>query len=626
MPKIHVSRNILILVFIIGILVASFLVYMPSQTLNHSYTLRIVLSKDAVDADLAYIEAYLKYPGGYSIATGKMVKGQELVLEFRIHVNQTLMKKELDLYRSIGENAYASFTIIVYGYNDNGETCIKSYTYTTYDYYREVTGDPLKASELASENPLRLLYLGTIYIDADNLGECTYFKPDLETIAPRLQPSKTTLMDIGYIPKPGECPGPVGFRLMYPDLVNMSNNPPADWYERIGTNVAVLPSRDIILKKLWTEFVYNFSYGKVYDSEYCSLTGAIENAIDSIGIPPGIYSMDYFLNTMIESLKKKYPDISVDWKDLYDYGTVIQTIDYMPIVGISAFYNGNGAPPTWTQASITIVSSPGRDAVTFYSFLGHNVLGLYSYTVNTVWTMTVAVSPGDYPTGIEQGYIFAPGKVIYYYDGILVYYVADSIVLENSTYYVITPVFLYTPIYAIAYDYTGMKGIIFNPFEDYTDMAKKIDVLFKNLTNLYLPQSTEGVIKEAYVIYNNTIPGYYNKYYMIPTGEDGNTQDTPIIASYVYNSYISYLLGIGNNTLFDISTLAPQTLALAYASMNKSPYTLNLFIGNFYKTESILLVKNAVPLEYLDPTLFNESNSPTMMEYMLYVWDPQHGS
>jgi len=217
------------------------------------------------------------------------------------------------------------------------------------------------------------------------------------------------------------------------------------------------------------------------------------------------------------------------------------------------------------------------------------------------------------------GYIYAPLKILYLYDGLVVnFYIKKVVGDDGKEYWKAIPLARYIPIYVLEYDYSNLGNIAGN-FSD-TNIAQLTEALNDLITiNVYSPT-------ENYIIYDETLSSSQgcaitdiDTNIISDNSESGSTFSW--FTTFLLNRAVMYALGSWNPF---ISTLAAPFLGVTWVTINDSVFIARLSITTCSDTPmvKIQIQKTTIKQSYLSDEYASLGSVPVVYSYTIIIVNP----
>ncbi len=593
--------------------------------------LTVVVPGDVLGDVRGYAEVYLSYPGGYSVAFTPF-GGRDVVV--RLPTHGTAGARTPEPWRSLGRGVYAGVMVVFYGYTDRGP-CVATYSYSTLTMYMDRLGDPVEAVRQATRNPYALLDLHRIVVEKRHLTPCTTINTSALLNIPGAGERTGLKAQRGPLSAErmpgGPPPCPIDFEVVgFPWLLNASRNPPPSfWSSRIQFRAGTPPDqREQIAGQLWRSFLQPFAWAYYIPADSCSPSDAVESVLVTAQLPePGVWPMDRFVTGWLTGLASSGSSV-IGWNDTYPRGAVIARYEHAPLLRLIYAYRGPGSPPMKPFAGIVFGYAAGIEEKSGLALFGKVVIGSFTYPISSGGE-GLNVPPSLAPSGVSVSYVFAPLDIVYWYDAIVVFYDVHRETVNGTDYWVVIPLFRFTPIYSLAYnleklsvvkdDYENPRYQITETLNEEYQMLTAI-LAAQHETNMPSPLTTTIVLDT----------------YLQPTPSDitldasrtGRAGDTSLawLASPLFNALAAQAMPAffaGGRALWGLSTLPTGTLGLSHTTLNSASLT-KLFIDTVPEAVHVTLCKETFSKAYLADAYSQAGTTPLVHSYTLIV-EPAQG-
>lgn len=521
-------------------------------------------------------QVWITYPGGHAYAN-IVLDGRDYAVKFTFNMSDVRGKalRVLANLSKMGVIEYATLYFTAYIVRDDGSICIATYKYSTLDYYRDKTGSHSKALQLARQNPLALLEAGRLVVKREKMSDCTPVNIPLDKAANglsptgiRIQPSELQPLtaklggqealprgdgvDSINPPPPVQPPCPLRFAEVYfPGLYNQRYDPPQLWLDRVLLDPSLYwreEDRQRVIGDLWKAYASKFSLAYFFPS-YCTAQEAVISAGFYTDFPEGVHTMDHVIITL--AYDTGYTQGVYGWADEYSEGTQILVYDKAPIARITMLYNG-WQSPAWPIFVLEFDVAKTADEVFGVTFMGKMILA-HSDKYYYSWDEFTFVSANI--SWYSIGFIYAPLKVKYDFDAVMVHYIAEKVTVNGVEYWRVVPLYYFSPFYTFMYDYNYMN--------EYHDN-------YANPTNPAMLNKLHNAFVELTSIINYTDP--YMDWIRIYKGTIYPGTSSITIESSVTNSSITYDLG------WLITFLANLAASKAFQGLNSKFHEISTLL------------------------------------------------
>ncbi len=631
MPVWPVGRSPRIRVILVALL--TFLAIAGTTVVLHyveaSGYLTVVIPGDVLGGVRGYAEVYLSYPGGYSVAFTPFGDRDVVV---RLPAHETAGARTPEPWRSLGRGAYAGVMVVFYGYTDKGP-CVATYSYSTLTMYMDRLGDPVEAVRQATRNPYALLDLHRIVVEKRHLTPCTTINTSALLALPGRgeQASPGPVVQRGPLSAeriPGNPPPcPIGFeRVEFPWLLNASRNPPPSfWTSRIQFRAGTPPDqREQIAEQLWRSFLQPFAWAYYIPADSCSADEAVETVLDTTSLPePGVWPMDNLIVSLAPS------DAVVGWNDTYPWGSTVAHYDYAPLVRLIYAYTGPGPAPMKPFAGLVFGYAAGMEEKAGLTLFGKVVSASFTYPISPGGeglNVPLNLASG----GVSVSYVFAPLSIVYWYDAMVVFYGIYEETINGTDYWVVVPLFRFTPVYSLAYDLEKLSVVKDDYESPGYQLTKTLNEEYQMLTTIPMTRHETGMphpLATAMVLdtYIQPTPSDIT----LDTNNAGRTGDPDLawLASPLFNTLAARALPaffVGGRALWSLSTLPAGTLGISHITLNSASSMVKLFIDTIPETIHVTACKETIHETYLADAYSQSGVTPLVHSYTLIV-EPAQG-